>query len=95
MALLVLDDARALETDDHAPCFLRRHALGCGVALYMAAALADTYMTLAGVGVDLQLHGVQKKNKGQRKRGHDLQGGAVWTHVEKAEAPLSQYKAQC
>ena len=57
MALLVLDDARALETHAHAPCFLRRHALGCGVALYMAAALADTYMTLAGVGVDLQLEG--------------------------------------
>jgi hypothetical protein len=37
--------------------FFRRHALDCGVALYATVALADTCMTLRGVGADLQLEG--------------------------------------
>ena len=37
--------------------FLRRHLLGFGVALYAAAALADSIMTLRGLGGDLQLEG--------------------------------------
>ncbi len=41
----------------HGPSFFRRHKLGCGVTLYAAAALADTLLTLGGVGADLQLEG--------------------------------------
>lgn len=37
--------------------FLRRHRLGCGVALILAAALADAAMTLRGMGTDLALEG--------------------------------------
>jgi hypothetical protein len=39
------------------PGVFRRHKLGLGAALYAAAALADAYMTLSGVGSDLQLEG--------------------------------------
>ncbi len=51
------DDSRRSDAHDEGPSFFRSHALGCGVALYAAAALADTYMTLRGVGVDLRLEG--------------------------------------
>ncbi len=43
--------------DSHQPGFFHRHRLGCGVALYLAAALTDTAMTLQGVGADLDLEG--------------------------------------
>lgn len=39
------------------PSFFAHHRLGFGVALYAAAALADTAMTLQGVGADLELEG--------------------------------------
>jgi len=42
---------------DERPGFFRRHMLGCGAVLYAAAAVADTFMTLSGVGADLQLEG--------------------------------------
>jgi len=51
------DDSRVRQARDEGPSFLRRHALGCGVVLYAAVALADTNMTLRGVGSDLQLEG--------------------------------------
>ncbi len=57
MALLVPDELRRLEAHNEAPSLRRRHLLGCGIALYAAAAVADTYMTLEGVGADLQLEG--------------------------------------
>ena len=43
--------------DSRRPGFFRRHRLGCGVALYLAAALTDTALTLPGVGADLDLEG--------------------------------------
>ncbi len=57
MTLPSPDDSRRSEAHDEGPSFFRSHALGCGVTLYAAAALADTYMTLGGVGVDLRLEG--------------------------------------
>ena len=38
---------------------LRKNALGLGVALYASAAIADTVMTLQGVGSDLSLEGIR------------------------------------
>jgi hypothetical protein len=40
-----------------APSFLAEHTLGLGVALYAAVALADTFMTVKGMGGDLALEG--------------------------------------
>lgn len=57
MALLSPDDSRRPPTHADGPTCFRAHALGLGVALYAAVALADTYMTLCGVGADLQLEG--------------------------------------
>ncbi len=51
-----IDELRR-QARDEGPSFFRRHALGCGVVLYAAVALADTCMTLWGVGSDLQLEG--------------------------------------
>ncbi len=39
------------------PGLLRGHGLVLGVALYLAAALADAHMTLRGMGADLGLEG--------------------------------------
>jgi hypothetical protein len=57
MTLPSRDDSRWRQARDEGPSFFRRHVLGCGVALYAAVALADTCMTLWGVGSDLQLEG--------------------------------------
>ena len=51
------DDSYRPRARDEEPSFLSRHALGCGVALYAAAAVGDGYVTLEGVGVDLTLEG--------------------------------------
>lgn len=51
------DDSYRPRARDEEPSFLRRHALGCGVALYAAAAVGDGYVTLEGIGVDLTLEG--------------------------------------
>ena len=42
---------------DERPSFFRRHKLGCGAVLYAASAVADTSLTLGGIGADLQLEG--------------------------------------
>ncbi len=39
------------------PGIFTRHALGFGVALYAAAALADTWLTLEGIGGSLAMEG--------------------------------------
>ncbi len=57
MTLASPDNFRGSQAHDLGPSFLRRHKLGCGVTLYAAAALADTLLTLGGVGADLQLEG--------------------------------------
>ena len=57
MALLSPGDSRRPQAHAEGPSCFRGHTLGCGVALYAAVALADTYMTLWGVGADLQLEG--------------------------------------
>ena len=51
------DDSHRPTARDGEPSFWRRHAMGCGVALYAAAAVTDGYVTLEGVGVDLALEG--------------------------------------
>jgi hypothetical protein len=57
MTLASHDDFRGSQARDAEPGFFRRHMLGCGVTLYAAAALADTLLTLGGVGTDLELEG--------------------------------------
>ncbi len=57
MTLASPDGFSGPQAHDEGPSFFRRHKLGCGVTLYAAAAVADTSLTLGGVGADLQLEG--------------------------------------
>ncbi len=57
MTLASPDGFRGSQAHGQGPSFFRRHKLGCGATLYAAAALADTLLTLEGVGADLQLEG--------------------------------------
>ncbi len=57
MTLASPDGFRGSQAHDEGPSFFRRHKLGCGAALYAAAAIADTLLTLGGVGDDFQLEG--------------------------------------
>ena len=66
------DDTQRTLAHVPGPSFFRRHTLGCGVVLYAATAVADIYMTLEGVGVDLQLEGNPMMREMMRQLGAEM-----------------------